>query len=282
MENFEIKELPAELAGKVKACQDILVSLGRVVVAFSGGVDSSFLLAMAVGSLGRDNVLAVTNVSAIHPRIDSSEARAVAAELDAEMLEVTGRELEDHRFKSNPPDRCYYCKREIFGSLTKLAAIRGYKAVLSGANADDVGDYRPGARAEAELGIRRPLLEAGLTKAEIRQASRAMGLSTAGKPSMACLASRIPYDQPITAQKLARIEQAETLLRELGFGQYRLRDHETLARIEVPPDEFDRLLANRRRIVDALKQLGYTYITLDLQGFRSGAMNETLGKEIKS
>lgn len=272
----EFTNLPPQTRAKLEACEAILTTLKRVVVAFSGGVDSSFLLALAARVLGRENVLAVTNVSAIHPRIDGADARALAATMDVEMLEVAGRELENHTFTANPPDRCYHCKKEIFSSLKRIAEIRGYAAVLSGANADDAGDYRPGARAEMELGVRRPLMEAGLTKAEIRAASRALGLMTANKPSMACLASRIPYDQPITPQKLARIEKAEAMLRELGLSQYRVRDHETTARIEVPEAEIEKVLAARERIVAELKKLGYTYVTLDLQGFRSGSLNETL------
>lgn len=271
-----LSSLGSQTLDKIRLCQEILTRHGRVVVAFSGGVDSTFLLALATETLGAANVLAVTNVSAIHSRADSAQARALAAEIGVEMLEVLGHELESHHFKANPPERCYHCKLEIFGSLKRLAEMRGYNAVLSGTNADDAGDFRPGAKAEDELGVVRPLRDAGMTKADIRAASRAMGLPTADKPSMACLASRIPYGQPITAEKLARIEQAEALLAELGIRQYRVRDHEILARIEVLPDDMAILLQNRQRIVDELKGLGYTYVTFDLQGFRSGSMNETL------
>jgi uncharacterized protein len=271
-----LRNLEPPLLDKIAACQAILRAQARVVVAFSGGVDSTFLLAMAIETLGPKNVLAVTNTSAIHPRADTSQARTLAEELGVEMVEVMGQELENHNFRDNPPERCYHCKLEIFTSLKRLAELRGYNAVLSGTNADDSQDYRPGAKAEDELGTVRPLKDAGLTKMEIRAASRAMGLPTADMPSMACLASRIPYGQPITAQKLARIERAETLLTELGIRQHRVRDHEILARIEVLPIDMDLVLRHRQRIVDELKGFGYTYITIDLQGFRSGSMNETL------
>jgi uncharacterized protein len=271
-----MRNLDPTLLGKVEACQAILRAHARVVVAFSGGVDSTLLLALAVETLGAKNVLAVTNTSAVHPRANTLQARLLAEDLGVEMVEVMGQELESHVFRANPPERCYYCKLEIFSSLKHLAELRGYNAVLSGTNADDSADFRPGAKAEDELGVVRPLKDAGLTKLEIRTASRAMALPTADMPSMACLASRIPYGQPITAQKLARIERAETLLTELGFRQYRVRDHDILARIEVFPADMDLLLRHRQRIVDELKALGYTYVTMDLQGFRSGSMNETL------
>jgi uncharacterized protein len=271
-----VRKLDPALLEKIEACQAILRVQGRVVVAFSGGVDSTFLLALAVETLGVKNVLAVTNTSAIHPRANTLQARALAEDLGVEMVEVMGQELENHIFRANSPERCYHCKLEIFTSLKRLAELRGYNAVLSGSNADDSADYRPGAKAEDELGVVRPLKDAGLTKLEIRAASRAMALPTADMPSMACLASRIPYGQPITAQKLARIERAEALLAELGVRQYRLRDHDILARIEVLPADMDIILHHRQRIVDELKALGYTYVTLDLQGFRSGSMNETL------
>ena len=263
-------------AAKVDRAREILSELQRVVVAFSAGVDSTFLLAVAVDTLSAERVLAAMNVSILHPRADVTEARSLAGALGVELVEVHGREMDDHRFVANDADRCYYCKREVFSSLCRLAEIRGLRAVCSGANADDLGDYRPGSRAEEELGVRRPLQEAGLTKRDIRDASRAMGLTTADKPSMACLVSRLPYGQPITAERLARVEQAEAVLHDMGFGQYRVRDHDTIARIEIPPDDFPHALGRREQLVTSLKQLGYRYVTLDLQGFRSGSMNEVL------
>jgi len=268
--------LTGPVAEKVERAREILAGLGRVVVAFSAGVDSTCLLALAVDALSAEHVLAAMNVSVLHPRADVLEARSLARAVGVELVEVHGREMEDHRFVANDSDRCYYCKSEVFASLRRLAELRGYPAVCSGANADDLADYRPGTRAEDELGIRRPLQEVGLTKREIRDVSRAMGLTTADKPSMACLVSRLPYGQPITPERLARVEQAETVLRDMGFEQYRVRDHDTIARIEVPPTDLPRALELRGRLVESLKQLGYRYVALDLQGFRSGSMNEVL------
>jgi len=263
-------------AAKMARVRAILGELQRVVVAFSAGVDSTFLLALAVDTLSARRVLAAMNVSILHPRTDVVEARTLARSLGVELVEVHGREMENRRFVANDAERCYYCKLEVFTSLCKLAEIRGFRAVCSGANADDLDDYRPGARAERELGVRQPLQEAGLTKRDIRDASRAMGLPTADKPSMACLVSRLEYGQPITPERLARVEQAETVLRDMGFEQYRVRDHDTIARIELPPADLPRALDRRDQLVASLKQLGYRYVTLDLQGFRTGSMNEVL------
>ncbi len=192
------------------------------------------------------------------------------------MVEVATSEIDDPQFAANPARRCYFCKRDLFTRLIELASTRGYGAVASGANADDTGDFRPGLSAGSELGVVNPLMAAGLTKADIRELSRQMGLATWDKPAMACLASRIPYDSPITPQRLARIEQAENFLRDLGFTQLRVRDHDKLARIEVDAAEFGRLLEAAAKVTAYFKTLGYTYITMDLAGFRSGSGNEVL------
>jgi len=276
MSELALETLDAALRGKLDSCREILRQLGSVVLGFSGGVDSTLLLSLAVETLGRDKVLPVTAVSTIFPQRELSSARRIAQRMRLELLELETPHLADPHFTSNPSDRCYYCKSELFGRLKKLAGERGLAAVISGANADDPADYRPGARAEQQLGIRRPLMEANLTKQDIRAASKAMGLDTWNTPSRACLASRIPYGQEITAQKLSRIEQAEYLLLDLGFTQCRVRDHDTIARIEVLADEIPRLVQMRQTILSSLKATGYTYVVVDLQGFRSGSMNEVL------
>ena len=279
MEPTKTPKLTPGLQEKVDACRQHLQGLDRVVVAFSGGVDSTLLLALAVAALGREKVLAVTGVSPIHPRRELEAARRSAEMLGVELVEAKTRELHDPQFTSNPPNRCYHCKSGLLTTLKELAAERGGAAVLTGANADDTGDFRPGLEAGRQLGAVRPLLDAGFTKAEIRAVSRAMGLPTWNDPSAACLATRVPYGEEITPERLARIERAERYVEDRGFRPCRVRDHGTVARIEVPPEQMDRLLALREEVCDALGKLGYTYVTADLRGFRSGAMNEVLPPE---
>ena len=263
---------------KLAACAEQLRGLGRVVIAASGGVDSTFLLALAAETLGAENVLAVTARGPLYPPDEPDEAGAIARELGVEHVIADADALAVPAVAANPPDRCYHCKTMVFGLVKELAAERGISAVASGDQADDPGDYRPGLQAINELGIITPLLDAGLTKADIRAASALMGLATADKPSAACLASRVPYNHPLTPEGLQRIARAEKVLHELGFRQCRLRDHDPLARIEVPPEDLPRAFELRDRLVAALKDLGYTYVTLDLQGFRSGALNEVLDR----
>lgn len=261
---------------KLARCREILRDLGTLVIGVSGGVDSSLLLTLAVDELGPQHVLAATATGLFHPKRDLDEVRRLAQRIDVELVEIDITGLDDRRILDNPPDRCYWCKRFIFSELTRLAERRGIRAVASGSNADDTADYRPGARAEQELEIARPLQLAGMTKADIRTAARELGVPTADRPSSACLASRIPYGRALDEDVLARIEAAEEALRSMGFEQCRVRDHDTVARLEIPQCQINHATEQRGEIVRVLKQLGYQYIALDLEGFRSGAMNETL------
>lgn len=270
------KALDPTLRGKVQLAQSCLRRLRRVVVAFSGGVDSTLVLALAVEALGPDNVLAAMGISAIHPRRESEAGREIAKQLGVELVELKTAEMADPEFLANPPQRCYICKRHVMGPMIEMAGRRGYTVVVSGTNADDLGDFRPGIQAAQELGVVNPLIEAGMTKNDIRTASKAAGLATWDKPSMACLATRVPYGHPLTAEAMARIEQAESALRDLGFAVCRLRDHFPTARIEVPGDQMAVALEMRQTIVASVKAAGYTFVALDLEGFRSGSMNEAL------
>ena len=271
--------LSAELQAKLDACRAALRSLDRVAVAFSGGVDSTFLVALAAEAMGPENVLAVMGLSPSFARGEREPARRLAASLGVELVEIETGELADAAYAANRPDRCYHCKRDLLRRVGAAAGERGISTVATGANADDTGDFRPGLRAGREFGAAAPLIDAGLTKAEIRSASRAMGLATWDKPSMACLASRVPYGRAITAAVLGRIERAEEALRSAGFVQCRVRDHGAIARIEVPSGEVVAAAERAAELATALKALGYTYVALDLEGFRSGSLNEALAAD---
>ena len=252
-------------------------SMRRVAVAFSGGVDSTLLLLAAQEALGQ-KVLAVTARSLSFPERERKEAEAFAAEHGIEHVLVESEELDIEGFSKNPVNRCYLCKSELFQKIRALANERGIEYVVEGSNADDTGDYRPGMQAVAELSIRSPLKDAGLTKAEIREISHEKGLPTWNKQAFACLSSRFPYGEEITPEKLRRIDEAEQYLLDLGLRQVRVRCHGNLARIETDEDGFSRLTAPEARLSvhDALRRIGFAYVSIDMKGYRTGSMNETL------
>jgi uncharacterized protein len=254
----------------------ILATCRSVVIGYSGGVDSTLLLKKALDVLGPERVLAVTAATPTYEVGEVVEAEALANELGATHARLRSSELEDEGFLANPPERCYYCKTDLYGDLRRLAVERGFTTVIDGSQADDALDYRPGLKALDEQGIMSPLKEAGLTKADVRALSRRLGLPTADKPANACLASRFPYGESITAEKLGRVGQAERVLREAGFETVRVRHHGEVARIEVPLGERARLLSAAGQIIPKLKRLGYVWVSMDLEGYRSGSMNEAL------
>ena len=266
------------LSAKHGQLKKVFEAMGKVLVAFSGGVDSSLLLKVATDAIGRENVLAVTALSPLYPERELAAAKSMAGTLGVRHLLIESNELEIEGFSANPPNRCYYCKKELFEKLLDLAKGEGIRFIVEGSTLDDEKDHRPGRAAVRELGVRSPLQDALLTKEDVRKLSRGLGLPTWDKPSFACLASRFPYGEEITPDSLKKVDEAEEFLFSLGFKQVRVRHYQKLARIEILKEEMGRLIDPelRERVVSRLKKIGYAYVTLDLQGFRSGSMNEVL------
>jgi len=276
--------LEKPLAEKYDRLTTILNDMGSVVIGYSGGVDSTLLLKIASSALG-PKALAVIGQSATYPTKEFEEAVALARQMGARFEIVQTEETDVLKFKENPPDRCYYCKTELFSKLQDIARREGIGWIADGTITDDLGDFRPGMRARTEQSVRSPLLEAGLSKADVRDLSRHLDLPTWDKPAFACLSSRFPYGVGITRENLMRIDAAETFLRDHGFRFFRVRFHDaSTVRIEVGPRELPRLVEEplRQELVAHLKGLGFTYVTVDLQGYRTGSMNEVLTEEAKA
>lgn len=267
-------QIDEALRQKYEDLKGSIRSMEKVAITFSGGVDSTFLLKVSIDVLGSENVLALTAVSPTYPRAERQEAQELAASMGARMVMFDSAEMEDENFLANTRDRCYFCKTRLFKAVRDIAGREGYVAILEGSNADDLRDFRPGRKACQELGVRSPLLEAGLTKEEIRTLSGELGLKTFDKPAQACLSSRIPYGTAITARRLEEIELSEAFIKTLGISQVRVRHHGATARIEAEEKDFPVILEHRDRIASELMRIGFTYIALDLHGYRMGSMNE--------
>ena len=274
----------SEANNKLEKLRELLKGYGSCLVAYSGGVDSVFLARVAHDVLG-DRALAAIADSPSLPRRELAEALELATQFAFPVRVLHTQEFANSNYTANPSNRCYFCKHELFEELTPLAKAENFAVIAYGENASDIGDFRPGAKAAAEFQVRAPLKEVGLTKAEIRELSAQLGLPTADKPQMACLSSRVPYGEVVTPEKLRMIEQAEYVLRDLGFHDVRVRHHEmqkqNLARIELAPAEIPALLVNGKlvTVAEELKKIGYAHVTLDLQGYRRGSTNEVLGKK---
>ena len=268
------------IAHKIEALKDAISALGPCAVAFSAGVDSTLLLALAHEALGKD-VVAITASTPAHPARELIEARAFCEQHGIRHIIFEADQLAIPRLKNNPPNRCYLCKRHLLQTMVELATREGMLCVLEGSNADDMDVYRPGFAAVGELGVKSPLADAGMTKAEVREAAASLGLAAHDKPSTPCLLTRFAYGQAVSHEALRMVDEAEEELRRLGVGQLRVRVDGKAARIEVCPEDFALVLdeVNRCRIVEAFKQLGFSHITLDMQGFRSGSFDEALGKQ---
>ena len=264
------------IEAKLDALKSLLRGYGSVCVGYSGGVDSVFLARTAVDVLGADRVLAVTGISPSYPAVQREVALRVAREFGIPHLEVATHEVDDPRYAENPANRCYFCKSELWPRLAEVAASRGFHTLLDGSNADDAHDYRPGFAAAREHGVQAPLLEAGLTKEDVRELSRAAGLPTWDQPSAPCLSSRLPYGIAVTRERLQQVEDAEAALRDLGFREFRVRHHDDCARIELHPDELPRALERADEIAARIEAAGLARVLIDAEGYRRGALNEAL------
>ncbi|HZG84588.1 ATP-dependent sacrificial sulfur transferase LarE [Paenibacillus sp.] len=268
------------LEQKDRLLGDILRGMGRILVAFSGGVDSTFVLKRAHQELG-DRCVAVTAASETFPSREFDAAVALAEQIGVQLIKTEVSELDNADFVANNPDRCYHCKTGLYSHLRRITAEQGYDYIVDGSNMDDLGDYRPGLQAKKEQGVRSPLQEAGLTKDDIRELSKRLGLPTWNKPSFACLSSRIPYGTRIEKHKIDQLDEAENFLMQLGLWQVRVRHHDQIARIEVMPHEMAKVVEHSAAIHEKMTSIGFKYVTMDLAGYRTGSMNETLSDDVR-